>query len=38
MGVPAKIVRPITEEEKNMIIKTQENYYRLAQEYRNALK
>jgi carbonic anhydrase/acetyltransferase-like protein (isoleucine patch superfamily) len=38
MGVPAKIIRPITEEEKDMILRTQENYHRLAQEYINIIK
>ncbi|MCS7205912.1 MAG: gamma carbonic anhydrase family protein [Leptospiraceae bacterium] len=33
MGVPAKVVRAITDEEREMIIKTQEKYAQLAKEY-----
>ncbi len=38
MGSPAKIIRPITEEEKQMILRTQENYYKLSLEYKNKIK
>ncbi len=34
MGSPAKVIRPITEDEKEMILRTQENYYKLAIEYK----
>lgn len=37
MGIPAKVVRPVTDEEKEMILRTQEKYYQLAQEYRKML-
>lgn len=35
MGTPAKVVRPITEEERAMILRIPETYARLAREYRD---
>ncbi|MFN3604626.1 MAG: gamma carbonic anhydrase family protein [Leptonema sp. (in: bacteria)] len=38
MGVPAKVIREITEEEKKMILETPKKYYELSNEYKKILK
>ncbi len=38
MGVPAKVIRPISEEERNMIQNTPKKYFELSQEYLRNLK
>lgn len=38
MGVPAKIIREITEEERKMILETPKKYYELSNEYKKILK
>jgi carbonic anhydrase/acetyltransferase-like protein (isoleucine patch superfamily) len=35
MGSPAKVIRPITDAEREMILRIPQTYARLAQEYRN---